>query len=148
MSAQLWHGTKANLKVGDVLTPHYSNLVKKKVVYATSIKDWAILFGAKFGPGIECGILNNHPYITELDEDEFKTLKTPCYLYLVEGKFKTDKRLGLKDLELISDTSVKILKKYKVANVYNYIKRTKYFTLIDFDTRHKALEQCIKKLKK
>ncbi len=141
----MYHGSRKKLKQ---ITPHPSNVINgEKAVFGTISKDWAIFFiSHPTDSDIESGFIGSKPFILEQYPGAFNKLKISGYLYELDPKnFKSDKRLGLKNIEFISKKKENILSTKKISNVYNYIKRSGYFTMISFDDKVKLLHRFISK---
>lgn len=116
----LYHSSHKNIK-GNYLLPFYSPLVKKKVVFATHIKAMTLKFaGEKWTDNdFSSGRIRGIEYMMPRHKDAVKKLDTHGYIYTIssEGFYKINNR------EWIKEEKVKILRRRKIKNVLNALKR-------------------------
>ena len=135
---RLYHGTSKKIK-GEYLTPSkacrvFSN--GKKItrcdripkVYTTTNINVAALFAANI-PTRDAEILKKNKVIFYLRKKDLTRLKGPGYIYEVDTKgFKKGPRT--KYNEYINKKQVQIIKKVRIANLYEYIMKDKNIMLL------------------
>ncbi len=128
----LYHGSK---HCYSVLYTSASEIINNEMVVFATNKRWlALCFITKFKDSdIKIGYVNDVPFIEELKEGAFEIFKTSGYIHTVSANgFKIDKRLGMKSVEFITTSNVKVLNYEKIDNVYNALKETEV-NMIPYD---------------
>jgi hypothetical protein len=128
----LYHGSNKKL---DCLSPSPSKVINgENAVFATNRRWLALCFIAKFEDSdIELGYINGIPYIEELKENAFESLKVPGYIYTVpSNNFISDDRLGIQNMEFISTVETNIVETEEIDDVYKELKNTEVY-MIPYD---------------
>jgi len=96
------------------------------------------------------GTHNDRIYIVENKPGTInEKFNTSGYLHYVDAKyFHSDKRLGLQNLEFISDNAVPVHKCEKIKNVYRELKKSGKVAFIEHWEKIKALSPLIQKVNK
>ena len=104
----LYHGSPLDLKE---ITPMYSKLVGKKVIYAGP-KWLAVSFTARWrDTDILQGTVNNIPYMTEMYKGAFDVFDKGGWIYLINDKTKFKYVEELTKFEVISTVPVHYVSK-------------------------------------
>ena len=127
-----------------VLEPHKST--HGNFVYATNYKEIATIFAKKYGHDLTYGIdrsSKNEPWIiTERVPGAFdRMFNNPFSLYTLPGDIFKDIKTGF--AEVVSDTSVKVLKEEKYPNVYEALKKLEQegkIKLISYDRESELIK--------
>lgn len=143
-----YHGSPTRITK---LDPRPSSVIdNEKAVFATSSREMALIFISKFTDlDFEMGIYKNRIYILENIPGAIKEkLNCPGYLHYVDSrKFHSDPRLGLQNIEFISDTSVPVVKVQKINNVYKELVKSGKVAFITHSQKLNALESTISEVK-
>jgi hypothetical protein len=118
-----YHGSPIELDILKPMGNKTSVIDNENAVFATNTKWLAIFFIANDASDsdIECGFINNIPYLIEQYPGAYnKFLKGKSgYLHYVDYEyFNKDDRLGMPNHEFISKTEVPILKVNKIDDIY------------------------------
>ncbi len=142
-----YHGSRDKI---EKLEPRPSGVINgESAVFATSSKEMALIFIPKWTDiDLEMGTHNGRIYIVEnipgTIEEKFNT---SGYLHYVDAKhFHSDKRLGLQNLEFISDGEVPVIKCESIQNVYKELVKSKKVAFITHSEKIKALAPLMKKV--
>jgi hypothetical protein len=145
MTKYYYHGSEKNI-TGTVLDPRPSRVIdNEKAVFATNTKALALLFIPKWSDNdFELTCYNNHIYFIENYPNAFDHIFSDKsgYIYQVDKqKFHSDDRLGMKNHEFISDSTVQIQKKEYIPDIVSILKQQTDIRIIKFDNKMKWIEQ-------
>jgi hypothetical protein len=130
-----YHGSSK--LIDGYLEPRSSRVIdNEKAVFATPSKEFALAFmGEKWNDNdFDLGSNGRYLHMVERRRGNFeKFFNVDGYLYKVnKSGFRSDKRLGMPDHEVICDDNVKILSTQYIPNILNALRKSK-IVMIKYD---------------